>query len=108
MTEAQIQKAVFFHLRKRGQPGIVFWHCPNDRASRRKAGYLAGASDVMILHKGEFFALELKTETENATVEQLEYIDRVNAADGFAFCAKGLDTALAVLESWGLIRKEAA
>lgn len=89
-------------------PGIVFWHCPNDRSSRRKSGYLAGAADVMVLHNGEFFALELKTDKETASEEQLTFIDRINAADGFAFCAKGLDKALACLEAWNLIRKEAA
>jgi len=107
LSEAQIQKGVFEALRKRGMPGVVFWHTPNDRSSRRKSGYLSGASDVMILHDGQFFALELKTDKGRATEDQLEFIDRVNSADGYAFCAKGLENALNVLEHWGVIRKAA-
>ncbi len=107
MNEGEIQKAVFETLRKRGKPGIVFWHCPNSPDSRRKSGFMAGASDVMILWNGRFFALELKTEKNTADEAQLEFIDRINCADGYAFCARGLDKALAILESWGVIRKEA-
>ncbi len=107
MTEAQIQKSVFDNFKTRGMPGVVAWHCPNGPEARRKSGYLAGVSDVNALHKGKFFALELKKLGGLASQEQLEYVAAINTAGGFAFVAYGLDKALEFLESWGLLRKAA-
>lgn len=108
MTETDIQKAVFQNLKQRGMPGAVFWHVPNDRSSRRHAGFRRGVHDVHILHAGKFYSLELKTERGEAEVEQLLFRDQVNDAGGFSFIAYGLPTALRCLEGWGVIRKEAA
>lgn len=108
MTEAQIQKSVFEHLRKRGMPNLVAWHVPNDRSSRRKAGYKAGAHDVHALHAGKFFTLELKVERGEVSVEQLLFRDQINDAGGYSHIAYGLPEALRCLEGWGLLRKEAA
>ncbi len=88
-------------------PGVEAWHPPNDKSSRRKAGFRAGVSDVNALHRGKFFALELKKEGGRASQEQLEYIAAINSAGGFACWTAGLPRALAVLESWGLLRKAA-
>lgn len=107
MTEGEIQKAVFANLRTRGMPGVVFWHCPNDRASRRKAGYLAGAADVMVLHHGEFFALELKALDGEPSSAQMGFVKDVQAAKGCATFAYGIHDALSTLEAWGILRKVA-
>lgn len=104
MTEAQIQKAVFAQLRQRAMPGVVAWAVPNNPQGRRTPGFLAGVSDVHILHRGKFYAMELKKHGGRPSEEQLEYISRVNAADGFAFLAEGLDEAICGMEAWGLLR----
>lgn len=83
---------------------MVYWHTPNDKASRRKSGYRAGVSDVACLYRGNFYALELKTEIGNPSVQQMEFVSEVNSAMGFACIVGGLDKALKVLEGWGLIR----
>lgn len=107
--EGQIQKDVFDNLRGRGMPGIVFWHVPNDRSSRRKAGFRAGVHDVHILHKGQFYSLELKVEKGGETSkDQIKFRDDINDAGGQSFIARGLKEALLWLEVWGIIRKEAA
>lgn len=109
--EDTIQLAVFEHLRVRGTPGIVFWHTPNggkrnpiSGAILRRLGMLAGVSDVLVLCKGRFCALELKAPGNTPDEAQLEYLDRVNAAGGYADWCVGLDKALAILEKWGILR----
>lgn len=104
MTEAQIQKAVFAHLRTRAHPDAVFWHVPNDPSSRRKAGYLEGCHDVHVWHRGNFFTLELKTETGRPTVAQLKFRDRINNTGGFSMVVAGLDPAIRCLEGWGILK----
>lgn len=108
MNEGQIQKAVFDNLRSRAFPSVVFWHCPNDLSSRRKSGYLAGVSDVNAVHRGKFYALELKKAKGGVpSEEQLKFVSDINNAGGYACVAEGLDEALAILEAWNLIRKAA-
>jgi hypothetical protein len=107
VTEGQIQKAVFDNLRKRGVPGIVYWHTPNDPSSRRKAGYLAGMPDVSVLHVGKLYCVELKKDGGRPTEEQLEVVSRINNAGGFACVAEGLDQALSIFEALGVLRRAA-
>ena len=106
--EGEIQKAVFAELKARAMPGVVAWHVPNDRASRRKAGFVRGVHDVHALHRGKFYSLELKAERGTVQVEQLMFRDRINDAGGFSFIAYGRDAAFKALEGWGLLRREAA
>lgn len=105
--EGAIQKAVFDNLRARSVPGVVYWHCPNDRSSKRKAGFRPGVSDVNALHRGEFFALELKTKDGETRPDQMKFIKDIQAAKGNATIAWGLEDALSTLEAWGLLRKSA-
>lgn len=107
MTESEIQRTVFRHLNKRAFKGAVFWHVPNDQTSRRKSGYRAGVSDVCVVHRGEFFALELKKDGGRPSEEQLEFVDDVQRAGGYSAVAEGLDQALACLEAWGILRRAA-
>ena len=67
MTEQQIQKAVFDHLKTRAVPGAFFWHPfsggfrrPKEAAIYKGLGALAGLPDVMVLRAGQLYALELK------------------------------------------------
>ena len=104
--EGEIQKAVFDELKARKFPDAVAWHTPNDRTSRRKAGYLAGVADVCVVHKGKFYAMELKAPKRRPTEDQLEFRDNINRAGGYAFVAEGLQEALCCLELWGILRPE--
>ena len=109
MTESEIQRAVFNELKSRAMPGALYWHTPNDPSSRRKVGYRAGVSDVVAVHGGEFFALELKIEKGGViSDEQMEFRAAVRRAGGHAEIAEGLDEALCFLEKWNILRPEAA
>lgn len=96
-------------------PGLVAFHVPNGGARKpveaaifKSLGVRAGVSDVIALHLGRFFALELKAEDGRPTEAQMQFILDVNAAGGFASIASGLDQALRVLETWGLLRGAAS
>jgi len=109
--EDQIQRAVFAHIRQRGMPGLVAWHTPNGGARRpieaavlKGLGVRPGISDVCAIYDGKFYALELKALDGRPSEAQQEFIDQVNRAGGFAGIAYGLDKAIAVLETWGLLR----
>jgi hypothetical protein len=90
---------VFDHIGAHGAPGLVAWHTPNGgkrnavEAARFKAmAVRPGVSDLVAVHDGRIFALELEAPGGRPTEAQLEFIaDMERAGD--------LDRALAVLES---------
>jgi hypothetical protein len=108
--EAAIQRAVFQHLRARGTPGVFAFHVPNggyrkpvEAAILRGMGVVAGVPDLIAIHNGRVFTLELKSPGGRTTDKQLATIAALREAGAFTAVAEGLDRALAVLESWGLL-----
>src|SRR5215467_3301089 len=109
-AEECVQRTVCEHLRIRGVRGLLWWHTPNggkrrpiEAAIMKSLGVRAGVADLILLHTGRIFALELKTENGRPTVEQMQFILDFNAAvapNGGACIANGLDRALRVLETW--------
>jgi hypothetical protein len=109
--EAQIQRAVFQHFRARGAPGVFAFHPANGGYRRRVEakilqgqGVRAGTPDIIAIHQGRCYALELKAEGGRLTPKQLEAIAAMEAAGAFTAIAEGLDRALACLEAWGILR----
>ena len=117
--EAAVQRSVVQHLRLRGVPSLVFWHCPNGAylgGKRNKRGIAiqgaifkslgarAGVADICLLHDGGFYSLELKALGNHSTEAQIAWRDDVNAAGGYATEAVGVDAAIRCLEYWGLLR----
>jgi len=110
-SEAQVHDAVVAHLRLRAKPDVLWLHVPNGGARDAKTGAilkrmgtLAGASDFLLWHQGNSFALELKAPGGRPTEAQLDFLARFNEAGGHSACAEGVDRAVAVLESWQLLR----
>jgi hypothetical protein len=113
-TEQQIQRAVFQHLRARGAPGVFAFHVPNggyrrptEAAILKGLGVVAGVPDIIAIHQGRCYAMELKAEGARATDKQLACIAALREAGAFTCIAEGLDRALACLEAWGLLRGRA-
>jgi hypothetical protein len=109
--EQQIHRAVVQHLRTRATPGVLFVHVPNGGYRRpveakilSGLGVRAGASDLLLWHAGKSYALELKAPGGRPTALQLAFLADFQKAGGFTCVAEGLDRALKVLESWGLLR----
>src|SRR5262249_1340520 len=113
--EAAIQRAVFQHLHTRGAPGVFAFHPANggyrkpiEAAIMKGLGVVSGVPDVIAIHNGRVFAMELKAEGGRASDKQLATIAALREAGAFTAIAEGLDRALAVLESWGLLRGRAS
>jgi hypothetical protein len=114
-SEQQIQRALFDHLRLRAAPGVFAFHVPNggyrkpqEAAILSGLGVKAGVPDVVAIHQGRCYALELKAEGGRATPKQLEAIAAMEAAGAYCCIAEGLDRALATLEAWGILRGTAS
>ena len=77
---------------------------PREAARFKSIGVLPGASDLLLWHDGNSFALELKSPGGRLSEAQLEFLAHFNDAGGHSACAEGIDRALACLEAWGLLR----
>jgi hypothetical protein len=113
--EDAIQIAVADHLRARSHPDVLWWHTPNGGRRRmleavrfKKFGVLPGVSDIIAVHNGEIFGLELKAINGRPTESQLKFQSDLARAGGFGMVAHGLDQAIAGLEAWGLLKGRAA
>jgi hypothetical protein len=114
-SEAQIQRAVFDHIRTRGVPDAVAFHVGNggyrrkiEAAILKGMGVTAGVPDVLIVCRGKLFCLELKAGNGRLSDVQRKMIDRLPIAGATVAVAYGLDEALEVLERWALLRGRAA
>jgi hypothetical protein len=111
--EQALQRTVFQHIAQRGVPGLFAFHPANGGYRRpveakilQGQGVRAGVPDVILIHAGRTYGLELKVEGGRATPKQLEAIAAMEAAGAYCCVAEGLDRALACLEAWGLLRGE--
>jgi hypothetical protein len=111
LSEQQIHKAVFQNIRARGAPDLFAFHPANggfrkpiEAAILKGLGVVAGVPDIILIHQGRVFALELKRVGGRSTPKQLETIAAMGAAGAFCCVAEGLDRALAVLEMWQLLK----
>lgn len=113
--EQAIQKAVFAHLKQRGAAGVFAFHVPNggyrrpvEAAMLKGMGVVPGVPDIIAIHEGRCYGLELKAEGGRASEKQMAAISAMESAGAYTAIAEGLDRALAVLETWGLLRGKAA
>jgi hypothetical protein len=69
-----------------------------------RLGALPGASDLIILHRGEMLALEFKRRGEKASDDQEAFADRVACAGGTWELRDSVDGAHRLLMDRGLLR----
>jgi hypothetical protein len=112
--EQAVQRAVFQHLAARGAPNMFAfhpanggWRSPTEGKILKALGVIAGVPDIIAIHAGKVYALELKAPGGRVTDKQLAVSAALRDAGAFTAIAEGLDRALAVLESWGLLRGRA-
>jgi hypothetical protein len=113
--EQQIQKAVLGHLAWRAVPGVWWchypaggWRSPIEAAIFKSLGVVAGVPDILIVHHGQLYALELKVAGGRLTTIQSDTQAAMVRAGAIVATAHGLDAALAQLVAWGLIRPDAS
>lgn len=110
--EAAIQRALFAHIHARGVPNLVAFHPLNSgihqrgraRAIHAGLGVLSGLPDVVCIHDGKIFGLELKTERGRIRASQRLTLDLLKAAGASVAVTRGLDAAIRQLERWGLLK----
>ena len=114
LTEQEIQRAVFEHLRCRAAPGVFAFHVPNGGYRRRVEaailvglGLTAGVPDVIAIKRGQAFALELKGDGK-LSAAQRKAITAMQEAGAICGVAHGLDAALEWLEEQSLLRGAAS
>ena len=110
-SERLIQNAVVEHLAWRGIPGMFWTHFPAGglrnrvvAAQLKGAGTKAGVPDILLLADGRLYGLELKADRGKLSPDQVATHTAMREAGAIIGTAFGLDEALALLETWGLLR----
>jgi hypothetical protein len=109
--EQQLQKAVLEHLAWRSVPGLWWCHVPNggfrtavEAAIFKSLGLIPGVPDLLLIHRGQTYGLELKAQGGRLSSTQIETQERMRQAGAIVETATGIDEALAYLELWQLLR----
>jgi hypothetical protein len=109
--EGAIQRAVFQHIGLRGVPNLFAFHPANGGFRRpiearilKGQGVKAGVPDVILIHAGRTYGLEIKAEGGRATKHQLDALAAMQAAGATTAITEGLDSTIKQLETWGLLR----
>ena len=84
--EQTVHRTIVQHLRARAMPGCVWFHPPSggwrspvEAAIFKSLGVRVGVADLILLHDGQFFALELKAPGGRLTESQAAFLDDVEA-----------------------------
>jgi hypothetical protein len=109
--EQAIQRAVLQHLEIRARPATFWfhvgnggWRSPIEARIMKGLGVKAGVPDLIIIHGGRCYGLELKADSGRATPAQHNAHALMEAAGAQVAVATGLDAALAQLVEWGVLR----
>jgi hypothetical protein len=74
----------------------------------KSLGLIPGVPDLLLVYGGRLYALELKVEGGRLSPTQVETHERMRQAGAIVATAYGIDEALAYLELWQLVRRNAA
>ena len=110
-SEDRLQQSICQLLRWRGVKGLVFFSVPNgamrspiEAQIKKSTGMRPGVSDLILLHAGKVYALELKTLKGRVTNAQIEFLADWGNAGGEGWICHGFEETKAKLEEWGLLR----
>ena len=81
-TEKEITQSIRMLLRTFG---IFHWKVWQGLGSQK------GVSDIIGIHDGKFFAIEIKTKKGRVNIDQKHFIDMVNMNGGIGFIARSVD-----------------
>jgi hypothetical protein len=112
--EQAIQAAIFEHIAWRGVKGLFAFHVPLggwrsviEAKILKSVGTVAGIPDVIAIHDGKVFCLELKADCGRLTDVQRDAHERLREAGATVATCSGLDEAIAQLTEWRLLRGSA-
>lgn len=111
LSENEIQRAVFMHLRTRGAPDVFAFHPANggfrkpiEAAILKGLGVKSGVPDIIIIKAGKTYAIELKTAKGVVSDNQKKAIAAMRQAGAETHIAYGLEPAINWLESHEILR----
>jgi VRR-NUC domain len=109
--EQQDHRAVVQHLQVRATPGTYWFHPANggwrskiEAAILKSLGVRAGTPDLILIHAGRTFGLELKSPAGRLSQTQIAAHEEMRRAGAEVAVAAGLDEAIEQLERWQLLR----
>jgi hypothetical protein len=109
--EDAIHRVLLQHLRLRAPRDCFFTHFPAggarppvEAAIMKGLGVRAGVPDLLIVHEGTLYGLELKADGRKSTALQEETQEALRRAGAVVATAVGLDAALKQLERWHLLK----
>lgn len=107
-TEADLQNQVADYLRAQ-YPTLLWFHTANERkctpqkgARLKRAGVLAGVSDILIFWNGGMGAIELKAGKNTMQPTQHDFANHWRDVGGKFACCYNLDEVMGALRSWGI------
>lgn len=110
--EAALQKAVLQHLNLTGVPGLLWFHPANEGKRSlvngfylKSLGMLPGVADLVLVHEGRTYFLEIKAAGGRLSDAQREFAGRATAAGARWAVAYSIDAAITILRDWQLIRR---
>jgi hypothetical protein len=113
--ERQIQKAVLGHLAWRAVPDVWWchypaggWRSPIEAAILQSLGVVAGVPDLLLIHRGQLYGLELKAGAGRLTNTQSDMHEKMRRAGAIVATAYGVDAAVTQLVAWGVLRPDAS
>jgi hypothetical protein len=113
--EDALQRSVLAHVRMRGVPNLFVCHIPNgglrskiEAAIMKGLGVRAGVPDLLFILDSRAYLLELKAEGEKPSPVQVATANELSAAGARVGVADNIDSAIAQLECWGLLRENLA
>jgi hypothetical protein len=96
--EQILQRAVIEHLAIRGVPGVFAFHVPNGGYRRpvegrilKSLGTRPGIPDLLIVHAGRLYCLELKAPGGRASPAQLKTVSDLEYCGAKCAIAVGID-----------------
>lgn len=111
MREQDIQRAVFRHIALRGVPNLFAFHPANggfrrpvEAAILQACGVRKGVPDIVLIHAGHTYGLEIKAEGGRPTQAQFDALAAMQAAGATVAITEGLDRTIEQLEEWQLLR----
>ncbi|RTL52910.1 MAG: VRR-NUC domain-containing protein [Bradyrhizobiaceae bacterium] len=112
--EQQIQIAFVAYLAQAGIDGLFYFHIPQGVNSSpfigtilNRMGQVAGMPDLMLIHKGKTFALEIKNDKPKGRLSPSQMLALGALREAGVDCAVsyGLDDCIAQVKAWGLVKQ---
>jgi hypothetical protein len=114
-SEKQIQASVLQHLAWRSVPQLFWFAVPNGEwrsrvtgAILKGQGVIAGVPDLILVHAGRTYGLELKSDNGRSTDVQRSCHARMREAGAIVSTCRGVDEAISTLEQWKLLKVAAS